>query len=307
MLTRKCLEASLALGVRGYKRSLFPTLTVLKKRQDKVGVHIPQRSAVVEWDFDREVNIFCKRFSVQPGPSIRDAFRSQAFVENENEQRVKIGLEPLALSSNKQLAESGLERLREVLTTQISEIYPKLPQQGVEAVRNFLCSPESLTDVASQMGFAPLVIRPGDGEAVEPELMREAFLAVFGSIENQGDFCRRYVLIQLAGKDIMDIWHPIDVSQLLNSILKKRNQPPYEPRLIGDAGRNTLESVFYVAIYSDRKFLGKGAHETQAAAVDVAVRDALKRVFGITRAERSPFEIMALKSIYERNAGLTTS
>lgn len=128
---------------------------------------------------------------------------------------------------------------------------------------------------------------------------------MFNAIQNKDDFCRRYVLIQLAGKEVFDVWHPTDVSRLLNTVLKNQNLPPYEPRLIGEAGRNTLESVFYVGVYSERKFLGKGAGETQAGAIDMAVRDALKRVFGVTRAARSPFEIMALKRIRQQNVGLT--
>lgn len=146
----------------------------------------------------------------------------------------------------------------------------------------------------------------GDGLKVEPELLKDTLLAVFAGIENQSEFCRRYVLIQLSGKDVFDIWHPTDVSLILNTILKNQNLPPYEPRLIADAGRNTLESVFYVAVYSERKFLGKGAGETQAAAIDMAVRDALKREFGVTRATRSPFEIMSLKKIHNQVTGLTS-
>jgi len=214
-------------------------------------------------------------------------------------------MEAISLTSNAQLAEEGMRLLRELLTEQISECYPKLPSQGVQALQDYLCSADVLSSVASQMGLEPLVLRTGLGLEVEPPLMVDTLLAILASVENPAELCKRYILIELSGKDVFDVWHPLEVSHMLNSILQGQNLPAYEPRLIADAGRNTLEAVFYVAVYSDKKFLGKGAGETQAAAIDMAVRDALKRQFGVTRAMRSPFEIAVMKSFRERNAGLT--
>lgn len=115
-----------------------------------------------EWDTDREIKMFCKRFGLQPGDSIKESFVTQDYVDKENEDREKLGIEALPLTSNKQMAEDGLQQLRETLCSQISECYPKLPQQAVESVANHLCTTESLADIATQMGFQPLVVRSGE-------------------------------------------------------------------------------------------------------------------------------------------------
>lgn len=137
----------------------------------------------------------------------------------------------------------------------------------------------------------------GTGQEVAPELLYDTVLALFASVREPDEFCRRFILIQLCGKDIFDLWNPKDVTFLLNNLLHQQKLPPFVARIIGEAGRNTLESLFYVGVYSDFKLLGKGAGSTQAQALDVAVRDALRRAFRVTRATRSPFEKMAMNSL----------
>lgn len=125
-----------------------------------------RRSAVIEWDFDLEVKMFCKRFALIPGANIKDSFVTQRYVDHENEQRQKLGIEVLPLTSNSEMAKEGLQKLRDTLVKQISECYPKLPQQGVEAIANHLCSPESISEIALEMGLSPLVVRPGKANAI---------------------------------------------------------------------------------------------------------------------------------------------
>lgn len=125
---------------------------------------------------------------------------------------------------------------------------------------------------------------------------------MIAAVRQPEDFCRRFILIQLCGKDVFDLWNPKDVSFMLNDLLSQQKLPPFVPRVIGEAGRNTLESLFYVGVYSDGKMLGKGAGSSQAQAVDVAVRDALKRAFRVDRATRSPFEKFAMETLtYKMN------
>lgn len=140
----------------------------------------------------------------------------------------------------------------------------------------------------------------GTGQDVAPELLNNTILAIFSAVRDPDDFCRRFILTQLCGKDVFDLWNPKDVSFLLNALLAQQKLSPFVPRIIGEAGRNTLESLFYVGVYTDQRLLGKGAGGTQAQALDVAVRDALRRAFRVTRAARSPFEKFAMHTLGEK-------
>lgn len=141
---------------------------------------------------------------------------------------------------------------------------------------------------------------PGPGNEIPPQLLQDTLLALFMSVRQPEDFCRRFILVQLSGKDIFDIWNPKDASFLLNNLLQQQKLPAFVPRIIGETGRNTIESLFYVGVYTDKRLIGKGAGLTQGQALDVAVRDALRRAFRITRAARSPFERMAMRTLSEK-------
>lgn len=48
---------------------------------------------------------------------------------------------------------------------------------------------------------------------------------------------------------------------MLNNILKRSERGEAEPRLLGELGRNTIESVFYIGIYdASKELIGKGIH-----------------------------------------------
>lgn len=255
---------------------------------------------MLEWDFVRELNGFCRRFSLQQTERLKDAFLSASYVEQESRRRAELGLleQSAPMEPNSKMAVEGLQTLREILNAQLRECYPSLPGQAIEALCNHLSSSESLANIASQMGFQPLVFRDGDGlEEPSVEMLRDSLLAVVASVANPEELSRRFVLVQLSGVDVFDVWNPSDVTSLLNSVLARQSLPAFEPRLIGEAGRNTLESVFYVAVYSDRRLLGKAAGSTPAQAIDAAARDALRRLFRVTRAARSPFERMAMRNL----------
>ncbi|XP_022692875.1 39S ribosomal protein L44, mitochondrial-like [Varroa jacobsoni] len=298
MLRHANFDLARCLGVRGYRKSLIPTLHVMKKRQELAGERIsPQRNALLEWDFGREINCLCRRLGIEPTEKIKDSFVTEAYAEQEVQRTKELGLGYKPVRSNIAMAQEGHEKLREILSVQLRESYPFLPSQALNSLLEYLTSGETLVDVATQMGLAPFVFRTGHGEEVEPELLYSSILALFSAVREKDEFCRRYILTRLCGKDVFDLWNPKDVSFLLNTILQTQKHAAYVPRIIGEAGRNTLESLYYVGVYSDRKLLGKGAGTTQAQAVDVAVRDALRRIFKVTRAVRSPFEKMAMKSL----------
>lgn len=62
----------------------------------------------------------------------------------------------------------------------------------------------------------------------------------------------------MAEKDLTEVWNPAHPVELLNDVLRKQNRSPAEPRLIAQAGKNTLEVAYNVALYCDKEFLGSG-------------------------------------------------
>lgn len=77
-------------------------------------------------------------------------------------------------------------------------------------------------------------------------------------MNHAANFVRDFLIVKLAEKDLIEIWNPANPVEYLNDILHKQNKSPAEPRLIGQAGQNTLLAVYHVAMYSDKIFLGSG-------------------------------------------------
>lgn len=72
------------------------------------------------------------------------------------------------------------------------------------------------------------------------------------------NFVKDFLIVILSEKDLTEIWNPAEPVGILNDVLQKQNRAPAEPRLIGQAGQNTLLAVYHIAMYSDKKFLGSG-------------------------------------------------
>ncbi|OQR74492.1 39S ribosomal protein L44 [Tropilaelaps mercedesae] len=309
MFRRASIDLARTMGVRGYRKHLIPTLRIMAVRQKEAGEKIlPKRCSYLEWDFSRELDALCRRLGIERTEKMRDSFVSQGYADEEEQKLKDLGLPLAPIHSNATMAQEGLVKLREVLKSQLRECYPYLPGQALDFLQQYLVSPDMLVDIASQMGLQPFIFRTGTGQDVSPELLYDAVLALFFAVREPDELCRRFFLVQLCGKDVFDLWNPKDVTHMLNTLLQQQKLPPYEARLIGETGRNTLESLFYVGVYAGGKQLGKGAGSTQAQALDVAVRDALRRAFGVTRDARSPFERMAMQRLGKKiTHGLTTA
>lgn len=85
-----------------------------------------------------------------------------------------------------------------------------------------------------------------------------ATLAESVDTNHAANFVRDFLIVILAEKDLTEIWNPSEPVKILNDVLHKQNRASAEPRLIGQAGQNTLLAVYNVAMYSDKKFLGSG-------------------------------------------------
>jgi len=99
---------------------------------------------------------------------------------------------------------------------------------------------------------------------VTQKTLADTFLALVTALAESVDvnhaanFVRDFLIVILAEKDLTEIWNPARPVELLNDVLQKQNKSPAEPRLIAQAGQNTLLVTYHVAMYSDKQFLGSG-------------------------------------------------
>lgn len=94
--------------------------------------------------------------------------------------------------------------------------------------------------------------------------MAKTFLALVGALAKSTDidrattFVRDFLIVGLAEKDLNEIWNPSKPFEMLNQLISKENRAPVEPRIIGQAGKNTILSAYHIAVYSNKQFLGSG-------------------------------------------------
>lgn len=85
---------------------------------------------------------------------------------------------------------------------------------------------------------------------------------------------------QLNQKDINDLWEIERPLALLEELCTDRKMSVPEPRLIGEAGKNTLLAAYHVGIYIDKQLLGTGFGENVDIAIETAARHCLAKLFG---------------------------
>lgn len=122
-------------------------------------------------------------------------------------------------------------------------------------------------------------------------------------------FHQDFLVTQLIGKDLFDMWTVVNPMGVLVEELTKRNVPPPEPRLIRAAGASTVLPLYFVGLYrygcrgysslnnilknwtrkieakrtfpcSDKKLLAQAPGETTIAAEEEAARVVLRKIYG---------------------------
>lgn len=93
--------------------------------------------------------------------------------------------------------------------------------------------------------------------------------------------------------DINEIWPAEEPYKILEEVCAQRNITTLEPRLIGEAGRNTILSTYHVGIYDgqSKKLLGSGFGESVDNGVELAARNALAKLFGTLNLEPFNYQI----------------
>ncbi|XP_029374023.1 large ribosomal subunit protein mL44 [Echeneis naucrates] len=285
--------------VREKKRWMKAYTFLMAKKLKLEGPPPPKpRSQKPHWDYHTEVQAFSTRlhenFSLE---LLKTAFINPCYLKAEQERRQGLGMEletsALLLKNNIQLSAKGAVFTQSFLTDWCRTNFPSLPVEGVESITGHITSAEVVTYVARNLGIEDLTMSAES--PVPDDVLHSTFMAVIGALqESSGDertgfFLRDFLVTQLIGKDLFDMWTVVNPMGLLVEELSKRNAPLPEPRLIRSAGTSTVLPLYFVGLYSDKKLLAQGPGETLVAAEEEAARVALRKLYGYNE-NRKPFD-----------------
>ncbi|XP_076362788.1 mitochondrial ribosomal protein L44 [Tachypleus tridentatus] len=277
---------------RSFKRWVAPTLKIMKHRRKKAGPEpLRHRSVWLNWNYTAELFAFSSRLNEQlRDETLRTALIHPSYLEQEEKQRQDLGVPSqdvsLKLEHNGNLVASGEILMSTYIKQYLSQVYPKVPEEGICAIWEYLASVDVLSHVATHIGLSDIILCAD----FPPEkiTLAKSLKAIIGAIElDQGKekaeyFIQDFVITQLSDKYLFDLWDIPNPMAVLQNILEKEGKDPAEPRLLWQAGSNTILAFYYVGIYSNKNFLGKAPGETLTVAEEMAARDALSRIFGLT-------------------------
>jgi len=249
---------------------------------------ISRRSGFLEWNLQSELFAFAARLGENIDQQLLlEAFTTASYVEAEIKKQADLGITQVKLhqQSNEALAEAGGAVLEDVLQSGLRIVLPALPEEGIQAVKEYLSSEDVLANISFHIGTKDLIF-----SLEYPPLKSEfahAFKALIGAIHRSSEeravkFIQEIVITQLIGKDICEIWDVRNPMGALATILSNMDMAEPESRLLWQSGPSTLLASFTVGIYSNQQLMGSFAGESLEIAEDMAARDALRRLFRLT-------------------------
>jgi large subunit ribosomal protein L44 len=299
----RCLLAAatpaLAPPVRGVKKGFRAAFRFQKELERWRLLRCPpppvRRSEKPNWDYHAEIQAFGHRlqetFSLD---LLKTAFVNNCYIKSEEARRQKLGIEKeavlLNLKDNQELYEEGLSFSQTCLTQFLENEFPDLPTEGIKNVVNFLIGEEVVCHVARNLAVEQLTLSAEF--PVPPPVLQRTFFAVIGALlqssgsERAALFIRDFLITQMTGKELFEMWQIINPMGLLVEELKKRNIPAPESRLTRQSGSTTALPLYFVGLFCDRKLIAEGPGETVLVAEEEAARGALRRLYGFTENRR---------------------
>ncbi|XP_078522198.1 large ribosomal subunit protein mL44 [Lissotriton helveticus] len=297
-----CTREVLLSHTRGKKRWLRPYLLYLAHKS-KLEVPPPPtpRSAKPNFDYHAEIIAFGHRLHETFSPDLlKRAFVNSCYIKQEETRRRSLGVDKevvaLNIRDNQELSEQGLSFTHSYLKVSFEEAYPKMPPAGIRAILDFLTG-EHVCHVAFNLGLEDLTL--SSEFPVPPNVLQQTFFAVVGALlqssgaEKTEIFIRDFLITQLIGKDLFDLWTVSNPMGLLVEELAKCNVSAPEPRLTRQSAASTVLPVFFVGLYCDKKIIAEGPGETLFAAEEEAARVALRKIYGYT-SNRRPWDYSKL-------------
>ncbi|KAL1770795.1 39S ribosomal protein L44, mitochondrial [Sigmodon hispidus] len=299
----RCLLApgapTLLLPVRGVKKEFRAAFRFQKELERWRLLRCPpppvRRSEKPNWDYHAEIQAFGARlqetFSLD---LLKTAFVNSCYIKSEEAKREKLGIDKeavlLNLKDNQELSEQGLSFSQKCLTQLFEDEFPDLPPEGIESLVSFLMGEAVVCHVARNLAVEQLTL---SAEFPVPlPVLRRTFFAVIGALlqssgsERAALFIRDFLITQMTGKELFEMWTVINPMGLLVEELKRRNISSPESRLTRQSGSTTALPLYFVGLYCDKKLLAEGPGETILVAEEEAARVALRKLYGFTENRR---------------------
>ncbi|XP_028925457.1 39S ribosomal protein L44, mitochondrial [Ornithorhynchus anatinus] len=254
-----------------------------------------RRSHKPNWDYQAEIQAFSRRlhenFSLE---LLKTAFVNRCYIQSEEARRQELGVEEqaaaLKLKDNQELSEQGAAFSHTYLTQLFEDTFPNMPPEGVAALVGFLTGPEVVCHVARNLAVEELTLSADF--PVPQTVLRQTFFAVLGALlksdgpQRTAVFIRDFLIPQMTGKELFEMWKVVNPMGLLEDEMTKRNVPIPEPRLTRQSGSSTVLPVYFVGLYCDQKLIAEGPGETVLVAEEEAARVALRKLYGFTENRR---------------------
>lgn len=284
LLNRIIRSVSLTTQKQKIHRWVAPTLMDFKRREDKLGgKKYNPRNTFLEWNLEAELYAFGKRLNEDFDLDLLlQAFTDRSYVIKEEMKQKELGIE-LQMKDNRDLAEEGLKFMNEYIQLYLEATLPKFPLEGIKCIKSHLLSESTLAHISTHLGSKDIILAPE--YPVDNYILANTFKAIAGALlrssgeERAAHFVRDFVITQLQGQDVNEFWQIDDPWSMLTAFLEKDGFE-IEPRLIGEAGRNTLLACYRVGLYVNKKMISSGFGEKVNIAKEMAAREALKKLFG---------------------------
>ncbi|XP_072330086.1 large ribosomal subunit protein mL44-like [Scyliorhinus torazame] len=281
---------------REKKRWMKSYMLLMERKKKLEGPPPPKaRSQQPNWDYHAEVEAFGQRLRENFNLDLlKTAFINPCYITFEEARRRELRLErediPLNLKDNQQLFEKGSVFAGTYLQDCFSSTYPNLPVDGVKALTNHITGSQIVCHAARNLAVEDLILSAEF--PVPEEVLQKTLFAVVGALlessgtERASIFIQDFLITQLIGKDLFEIWPLVNPMGLLVEELKKRNMSLPESRLTRQSGASTVLPVYFVGLYSDKQLIAEGPGETVLSAEEEAARVALRKIYGYTENRR---------------------
>lgn len=168
----------------------------------------------------------------------------------------------IELQDNEELAASGEELISRYTKNYVSHCLPLFPLEGIESIHKFLTSEETLGDISKNLGTRDIILS-ADSQVQVPIYAKTLKAIVGALLQCQGEkraewFVRDFIVTKLEGLDVNDFLELDDALKVVEDILKRDGVGTPEPRLIHEAGVNTLLATYSVGIFANKQMLGFG-------------------------------------------------
>lgn len=281
-------------SMRLYRERTMRAMYWRSRQFDAIKYPERHRSEFQDWNYKSEIFAFSRRLQENLSEdTLRRVFAHESYLESLRDRQRELSLPEINLESNAKLISRGEQLLDHCIPPYLRHTFNKMPEEGIVAITNYLKSEPVMADIAKSIGCTDIILcaERFPNEKTLAATMRAVLAGI--DLDLGLDRVQRFVvdmiITYINEKDILDdIWLIPNPKQTLNLILKNSQLPNYEPRIMYQVGRKTLEQCFVVGIYVNHKLLGSSPGETIEIAEECAALDTLRWLFDL-HDSRAPY------------------